>query len=64
MTLKQLLETLKTSNVKVTVQDLQGNDVCKIYADSVDALDDALEARTVNRWQIASVTSIEVVLND
>lgn len=62
MTLKQLLETLKTNNVKVIVQDLQGNDVCKIYAESVDAL--ALEPRTVNRWQIASASSIEVVLNE
>jgi hypothetical protein len=64
MTLKQLLETLKTNNVKVIVQDLQGNDVCKIYAESVDALDDALESRTVNRWQITSASSIEVVLNE
>lgn len=64
MTLKQLLETLKTNNVKVTVQDLQGNDVCKIYAESVDALDDALESRVVNRWQITSASSIEVVLNE
>lgn len=64
MTLKQLLETLKTNNVKVIVQDLQGNDVCKIYAESVDALDDALESRVVNRWQITSASSIEVVLNE
>ena len=64
MTLKQLLETLKTNNVKVTVQDLQGNDVCKIYAESVDALDDALESRVVNRWQITSASSIEMVLNE
>ena len=48
MTLKQFLESLKSNAVLVTVSDRSGNEVCKLYASGVDALDDAIEARTVN----------------
>ncbi len=64
MTLKQFLESLKSNAVLVTVSDRSGNEVCKLYASGVDALDDAIEARTVNRWEIASSQAISVVLND
>ena len=64
MTLTQFLTSLKTKNVQVTVTDLQGEQVCKISADSVSALDPELEAREVNRWEITSTSSITVVLND
>ena len=64
MTLTDFLSTLKTTNVQVVVTDLQDVEICKIYASSVNALADDIEARTINRWQINGATSISVVLND
>lgn len=64
MTLKQFLETLKSDNVLVNVSDRSGNDVCRIYASSFSALDNTIEARTVDRWTINSSTQVSVVLAD
>lgn len=64
MTLKQFLESLKTKNVLVTVSDKNDNEICKIYAEGVDSLDDTVEARTVARWQITGATALTVVLDD
>ena len=64
MKLSDFLSALKTDNVQVVVSDLQGAEVCKIYASSYAALDQDIKYRTVNRWTIKSATSIEIVLND
>lgn len=64
MTLKQFLETLKSENVIVNVSDRNGDDICKIYASSVDALDNTLEARTIDRWTINTSTQVSIVLAD
>lgn len=64
MKLRDFLSTLRTNNVTVTVHDLEDKLVCKIDAASVSALSDDLEARTINRWQMAGATAINVVLND
>ena len=64
MKLSDFLSALKTDNVQVVVTDLQGVEVCKIYASSYVALDQDIKDRTVNRWTIKSATSIEIVLND
>ena len=64
MTLTAFLSTLKTPNVNVLVKDSEDNEVCKITAASVSALDAELENRGVNRWYINGATSLTVVLND
>lgn len=64
MKLSDFLSALKSDNVQVVVLDLQGTEVCKIYASSYTALDQDIKDRTVNRWTIKSATSIEIVLND
>lgn len=65
MTLKEFLETLKSDHdVVVTVTDRGGNEVCKIYASSYDALDTAIEAREIDRWAINSSTQVSIVLAD
>lgn len=64
MTLKQFLETLKTDDVLVTVSDRSNNQICKLYSTGVDALDDTIEARTVEKWTIDRAQAISVVLND
>ena len=64
MNLNQFLSTLKTANVNVVVKDSEDNEICKITASSITALDDALEQRKINRWYINGATSITVFLND
>ena len=64
MTLTNFLSTLKTANVNVLVKDSEDNEVCKITASSVAALDSSLENSSVNRWYINGATSLTVVLND
>lgn len=64
MKLSDFLSALKSDNVQVVVLDLQGTEVCKIYASSYTALDQDIKDRTVNRWTIKTATVIEIVLND
>lgn len=64
MKLSVFLSALKSENVQVVVLDLQGTEVCKIYASSYTALDQDIKDRTVNRWTIKTATVIEIVLND
>lgn len=64
MKLKDFLNTLRTSNVTVTINDLQDKLVCKIDAASVAALSDDLENREISRWTINGASAISVVIND
>lgn len=64
MKLSDFLSTLRTKNVTVTINDLQDNLVCKIDAASYAALDDAVESRTISRWEIIGSTSLKVILNE
>ena len=64
MTLTSFLSTLKTPNVNVSVKDSEDNEICKITAASVAALDNEIEQRKIGRWYINGATSITVILND
>ena len=64
MKLNDFLTTLRTTNVTVTINDLQDKLVCKIDAASVAALSDDLENREISRWQINGASAISVVIND
>ncbi len=64
MKLSDFLSTLRTKSVLVTINDLQDNLVCKIDAASYAALDDAVESRTISRWEIAGATALKVVINE
>lgn len=64
MTLEQFLSTLKSTNILATINDLEDNEVAKVYANSYQALDDEIVARTVARWYVRGATAIQVVLND
>lgn len=64
MKLSDFLSALKSPNVQVVVTDLQGTEICKIFASSYTALDETVNERTVNRWTIKSATLLEIVLND
>ena len=43
---------------------MNDTELCKIYVEGVGLLEDAVEERTVARWNITGATAITVVLND
>lgn len=63
-TLADFLTPLKTLNVQIVVKDLEQENICKIYADTITSLDENLSARTVNRWDIVRNNLLNVYLND
>ena len=63
-TLSDFLTPLKTGNVQIVIKNLEQEDICKIYADSVSSLDSKLTARTVNRWDIIRNNLIYLYLNN
>lgn len=64
MTLQQLISTLKTKNVLCTILDAEQNEICRIYNDGADALDDAIEAREVSKWIITGAAAISITVKD
>lgn len=64
MTLKDFLDSLKTKGVLVTVIDSTDTEICKLYAEGIDALDDAIEAKTVTKWSITGSTALSVIIAD
>ena len=63
MKLSDILSTLTTPNVTVTVKDLtSGAEIVSLKASGYANLDDTLENRTVAQWQITSATQIIVLL--
>lgn len=63
MTLQQLLSTLNSVKVMAAVYDSDGKTlVTEIKTCTVDSLDDAIEARTVEKWEIVNNTAIKVIL--
>ena len=64
MKLSDILSVLTTPNVTVTVKDLtSGAEIVSMKASGYANLDNTLENRTVAQWEIASATSIVILLN-
>ena len=63
MTLLQLIEALKTTNVNVSVIDADTDDeiIC-FKSQGIAGVENEVSARTVRRWEIAGATSIKVTL--
>lgn len=61
MTLFDLLSTLKT-NAKVSVKN--GEDQFTIYADSINALDEAIQGTEVETWELMGGQAISVTLEN
>ena len=64
ITLNDFLNPLKTINTQIIIKNLQLENICKIYADSISSIDSKLSARTVNSWDIIRNNLIYVYLND
>lgn len=62
MSLKDFLSALKTKGVLVTIEDTDDNEVCKIYAEGVTALDDTIEGMTVSKWEVTASKALTVVV--
>jgi len=65
MKLKEFLEALTTSNVQVTLCELDtGAEIVTIKAAGFASLDDTIENRKVMQWMIQSATAVKVVLGE
>ena len=59
MTLYDLLSTLKT-NAKVSVKN--GEDQFTVYADSINALDETIQEKDVDSWELMGGQNMSVTL--
>lgn len=65
MKLKELLSTLTTDNVQVSLRDLDtGSEIANLKASGYASLDDTIENREVKQWLITSATAIQIILGD
>jgi len=65
MKLVDFLEALTTTNVQVTLTDLDtGAEIVSLKVAGFSSLDDTIESRQVMQWSITSATAIKVVLGD
>lgn len=63
MTLYQLLSTLTSSTIQVTIKDVTTDrEIAVIKASSYDSLEDTIEQKEVAQWHISGVNSITVLL--
>jgi len=65
MNLNEFLSTLTSSNVQVTLMDLDTNaEIITLKASGYESLDDAIENREVKQWSITSASTVKVVLGE
>ncbi len=63
MTLLQLIETLKSANINVTVVDAESDSEIIVFKNTgILGVESDVSARTVRRWEITGATAIKVVL--
>ncbi len=63
MTLLQLIETLKSANINVTVVDAETDSEIIVFKNTgILGVESDVSARTVRRWEITGATAIKVVL--
>ena len=63
MTLLQLIEALKSQNVKVTVIDADSdNELITFFSQGIGGVESDVSGRTVKRWLLNGAQSISVYL--
>lgn len=63
MTLLELIQTLKTSNVNVTVKDgTNDSEIIVFKASGIAGVESDISAREVRRWELNGASAITVVL--
>lgn len=64
MTLLQLVQTLSTKNVKITVKDGDSdNEIITFFSPCISGVEGDVSARNVRRWELTGAQSIVVVLD-
>lgn len=64
MTLEQFLSTLASPKVFVTIKEKDGTVVSEIKAITYASLDDTLEAREIEKWEVVSNTNLSIILKE
>ena len=65
MTLLEMIASLKTKNVKVTVTDGDtSNELITFYSQGISGVESELTASTVKRWEITGAASLNVVIEE
>jgi hypothetical protein len=65
MKLSQLLSTLTSTNITVSIADLDsGAEIANMKASGYASLDDTIENREVKQWMILSASSIKIIVGD
>lgn len=65
MKLSQFLSKLTTTNVQVTLVDMETDaTIADMKASGYTALDDTIENREVMQWSLISATHVKIVLGD
>lgn len=64
MTLETFISALKTKEIKISLMDLNEDEIIKFYSDGYAGVESDLLARTVNKWYISSATTITVYLDN
>ena len=65
MKLSEFLASLTSTNVQVTLTDLNTNtEIITLKASGYASLDDSIENREVMQWSITSASAVKVVLGD
>ena len=63
MTLAELISTLKTKNVKVTVMDAETEGVIiSFFSEGIAGVEGDVSARTVRKWSLDGASAISVSL--
>ena len=64
MTLESFMSALKTKGVKVTLLDVEENELIKFYSDGYTGVESDILARTIKKFDIPSAGNITIILND
>lgn len=63
MTLLEMIQSLKTKNVKVTVSD-ENDELITFFSQGIEGVEGDLSARPVKRWELTGAQSVSVILDD
>lgn len=64
MTLRAFLSALKTSGVKITLVDVEDNELIKFFSDGYESVESDILSRTVKKFDLTAVNAISVTLNN
>lgn len=64
MLLRDFLVALKTTGIKITLVDVEGDEMIKFFSEGYANIESDLLARTIKRFDLTSATSISIVVNN